>query len=187
MLTGNTLTLRGLKLSDLNSINCWRNDLELKLLTLGFRLPVSVLKDEEWLKKVLLSTSNAEVYFALEEIATSEFVGVIQLNNINYISGTADWGFIIGDKNKRGKGYGVEASKLVFSYAFNILNLRKLTGYSAIYNIAPLKMQEKIGLFHEEGVLKNHIFYKGKYYDVVIRSFFKEDNDFKDELSFIRI
>jgi len=59
--------------------------------------------DIEWFHNVLNDKSNRSIYFGIDEIDTHKFIGIIHLNNIDYISGTAIWGFIIGDEKDRGK------------------------------------------------------------------------------------
>lgn len=174
MLIGENIILRPLSINDLEKTNQWRNNLNLIKLTQGVRFPKTLEMDREWFQSVLNDTTNRNVYFGIDEIESKEFIGIIQLNNIDYISGTAIWGFIIGEKNKHGKGYGVEAPRLLFEYAFNVLNLRKIYGYPISFNTATFRMHEKIGGFVEEGRLKNHVYYDGKYYDVLVLSLFKE-------------
>ncbi len=173
MLIGKNILLRSLRRSDSESLNKWRNTIENKIITQGYRFPVSLEKDNEWIESKILNSTPNEIFFIVEEFEVP--IGLIQLVNIDFISGTAIWGFILGDKNARGKGYGVEAPLLLFNYAFNVINLRKLSGYVLAQNIATLKMLKKIGPVKEEGCLKNHYYFNNKYWDVYILSFFKED------------
>ena len=172
-------------MDDLKYLNEWRNDLENKIMSQGFRLPVTMLQDEEWLKQKMSYSNGSELFLIVEEINKSLPIGLIQLTNIDYISGTAQWGFIIGDKAKRGKGYSVEAPHMFFGYVFNVLNLRKLYGYTLGYNKKTFNMLQKIGIFHEEGRLKNQYYLNGEYHDVLITSIFREDypNLFPSKLS----
>ena len=173
MLIGNKVILRPLKIEDLPNVNQWRNDLELIKLTQGIRFPKTKEMDEEWFYDVLRDKSNRNIYFGIDEKESGEFIGMISLNNIDYISGTSKWGFIIGDINYRGKGYSKEITKLFFDYAFNTLNLRKLWGYMIEGNEGAKKMHERLGSIYE-GVLKKHIFYDGKFNDVYIVSIFHD-------------
>lgn len=175
MLYSKNLKFRSLKIDDLKFINEWRNDLYTKIMSQGYRLPVTKIQDEDWMRMKMSNTHGNEVFFIVEEITGTIPIGLIQLTNIDYISGTAVWGFIIGDKTQRKKGYSVEALHLLLEYAFNILNLRKIFGYPIEYNKATLRMHAKIGIVHEEGRLKRHYFLNGKYYDVLILSVFRED------------
>jgi RimJ/RimL family protein N-acetyltransferase len=180
MLIGDKIILRPLKIEDLEKTHEWRNNLELIKLTQGVRFPKSLEMDREWFDNALNDKSNRNIYFGIDVIESSEFVGIIQLNNIDYVSGTASWGFIIGDKNKRGKGISNEAPRLLFNYAFNVLNLRKIYGYMICLNKAAFFMHLAIGNFKHEGTLKQHVFFEGLYHDVLIFSIFREDF-FKNE------
>jgi len=173
MLIGNKVILRPLKIEDLPKVNQWRNDLELIKLTQGIRFPKTKEMDEEWFNYVLRDKSNRNIYFGIDEKETEEFIGIISLNNIDYISGTATWGIIIGDINYRCKGYSKEIANLFFDYAFNMLNLRKICGYVIEGNEGSKKMHESLGFIYE-GVLKKHIFYDGKFNDVYIVSIFRD-------------
>lgn len=174
MLIGEKIILRPLKIEDLEKTHQWRNNLELIKLTQGIRFPKTLEMDKDWFFNALNDKSNRNIYFGIDEIETGEFVGIIQLNNIDYISGTASWGFVIGDKSKQGKGYGNDAPILFFEYAFNTLNLRKIISYNVVYNKVTFRMQEKLGC-KQEGILKKHVFFDGEYHDVIILSLFKED------------
>ena len=140
----------------------------------GVRFPKTMEMDTEWFHDTLNDKSNRNIYFGIDEIETGEFIGIIHMNNIDYISGTAYWGFIIGDISKQGKGYSNEAPKLLFDYAFNILNLRKLFGHVMAYNKPSVFMHRILGGFEVEGRLKNHVFFDGAYHDIIIYSLFRE-------------
>jgi diamine N-acetyltransferase len=175
MLYSKNLKIRALQTSDLKYLNEWRNDLENKIMSQGYRLPVTMLQDEEWLKQKMGNVHGNELFLIIEEINNNIPIGLIQLTNIDYISGTAQWGFIIGDKSKRGRGYSVEAPHMLFSYAFNVLNLRKLYGYPLVFNKMTLRMHQKIGIIHEEGILKKQYYLNGEYHDAFILSIFRDD------------
>lgn len=175
MLIGENLILRPLKIDDIEKTHKWRNDLEIIKLAQGIRFPKTIEMEKDWFEGALNDKSNRNVFFGIDEIKTKDFIGIIQLTNIDLISKTAIWGFIIGDKVNHGKGYSVEAPRLLFDYAFNILNLRKIYGYPIANNPATLKMHQKIGNFIEEGRLKEQVYLDGIYHDVLILSLFKRD------------
>lgn len=175
MLKGKNIILRPLRKTDIIKTMIWRNDIEIIKMAQLIRFPKTEELESTWYDHALNDKSNRNLYFGIDEIVTGEFVGIIQITDIDWVSGTGVWGYIIGDKDKRGKGYSKEAPMLLFDYAFNFLNLRKIFGYPVNFNQATLKMHEKIGNFKTEGCLKNHVFYDGKYHDVLILSIFKED------------
>jgi len=175
MLTGKNLVLRPLKADDVEKINGWRNNLELIRLAQGIRFPKTLEMDKHWLDTVCNDMSNKNIFWGIVKKDTNELIGIAQLNAIDYISGTANWGISIGETSLHGKGHGVEALKLMLDYAFFVLNLRKVTSYNLINNKATLRFQEKVGGAIQEGVLKSHVFFYGEYHDVVILSLFREN------------
>lgn len=175
MLIGKSIKLRPLKMSDIEKSHEWRNNIELIKMTQGIRFPKTFEMDKEWFDSALNDKSNRNIYFGIDRLDNDEFIGIIQLNSIDYISGTATWGFIIGDEENRGNGVSVEAPTLLFDYAFKVLNLKKLLGYTISLNKATFFMQLAIGDFKHEGTLKKQVFFDNKYHDVLIFSLFKEN------------
>ena len=175
MISGEKITLRELRSSDSSSINKWRNNLFNKIITQGFRGPVSMEIDEKWLNEVLGNEKLTDVYFGILLKGSDELMGIVQLNNIDYISGVSTCGILIGDKSVRGKGIGVYAVRAVLFYAFFVLNLRKVITYILGPNAAAFKVQEKIGKVYKEGCLKKHFYFNDEFVDLHIQSFFKED------------
>lgn len=178
MIKGNRVTLRELRISDLPSINRWRNNLQNRILTQGFRGPVTTEIDSAWLEEVLNNKEDKDIYFGIEKNPANEITGIIQLNSIDHISGVAACGILIGEKEERGDEHGVDAVRAILYYAFFILNLRKIVTYIAAFNESAFKVQEKVGKVHKEGCLKAHYHFNGEYYDLYIQSFFKEDFEF---------
>lgn len=174
MLKGNNIILRPLKIEDLEKTHEWRNDLELIKLTQGIRFPKTLEMDKEWFQYALNDKSNKNIYFGIDVIESGIFIGIIQLNNIDFISGIAEFGVVIGENKVRGKGFGKESMNIILNFAFNILNLRKIS-------LRVIEINEKARLlynslyFKEEARLKKHVFFDGVYHDVIILSLFKED------------
>jgi len=175
MLEGKKIRLRPLKIQDLEKTKIWRNNIELIINTQGIRFPKTVEIETIWFEHVLHDTSNKNIYFGIEEMESNELIGLIQINNIDYISRIANWGLILGDHKKRKSNASFEAAKLLFNYAFNILNLNKLTGYVVAFNKPAIIFNQLVGEYKLEGTLKNHNYYNNEYHDVLIFSFFKED------------
>lgn len=180
MLKGKNILLRPLKLEDLYKVHQWRNDTEIVKLTQGVRFPKTLEMDKEWFEITLNDKSNKNIYFGIDELNSMEFIGIVQLNQIDYISGTAILGFVIGDINYRGKGLGFEFVNLILDYAFFSLNLRKIITYNISNNNSTFFLQKKIG-FIQEGNLKNQIYQDGIYFDVLILSLFRQSFISKNE------
>ena len=85
--------------------------------------PVSAEDQEQRLQ----SRSNADIQLAIVERESDDLIGAIGIHKISWVHRTADISIIIGDKKKRGKGYGKEAIGIAVGHCFKKLNLRKLT------------------------------------------------------------
>lgn len=170
-LPGDKIYLRGITLADANDNYCnWLNDKEVtKGLASGHK-PATKEDVEQYIKNVL--NDPGKIMFAICSSDNNLHIGNIKIDNFDYIAGTCELGVLIGDKNYWGKGVGTEACNLVLRYAFNTLNLRKVTLSVYGNNPAAIALYEKIG-FQKEGNLKNHVFIDGEYHDKIYMSIFK--------------
>jgi RimJ/RimL family protein N-acetyltransferase len=73
----------------------------------------------------------------------------------------------IGDRGAWGKGYGTEALRLALQYAFDELNLHRLTLTVIDYNERAIALYEKAG-FRREGVFREFGQRDGKRYDMYL-------------------
>jgi len=62
----------------------------------------------------------------------------------------------------------------VIDYAFNELNIRKITLSLLSKNLRALSLYKKYG-FIREGLLKDEQFKNGNYYDVILMALFNEN------------
>ena len=72
------------------------------------------------------------------------------------------------------KNIATEATHLLLKYAFEELNLNKVSGSVVVDNIGSWKVAEKIG-FKYEGTLKEHKYIDGKYRDEKCYGYLKSD------------
>ncbi|MGE3540907.1 MAG: GNAT family N-acetyltransferase [Candidatus Tectimicrobiota bacterium] len=94
-------------------------------------------------------------------------IGNIKLGPIHWIHRYADIGLLIGEKDCWGQGYATEAIQLVVEYAFNTLNLHKLTAGCYALNAGSLHAFRKVG-FLVEGTRLQHFYYDGSYIDEIL-------------------
>jgi RimJ/RimL family protein N-acetyltransferase len=117
--------------------------------------------------------NGTDIVFTIETLA-GKIVGMIGLERINLIDGTAvTWQFI-GDKQYRGQGLGTDAKILLLSYAFNTLALEKVLAEVIASNHGSLRYNQKSG-FREEGRLRNQIFREGTRHDLVLLGILKDE------------
>lgn len=168
MIQGNTIKLRPLRKEDYSKTLEWRNNLELSRMVQSHPFPISDELEIKWYETILTDTGNKSVYFAIENV-NQDFIGLVFLNNINWIHRICWFHIIIGEAKARNKGVGYETMKLIIDYAFNTLNLRKIMLEVLIDNKAAIGLYKKVG-FVKEGLLKDQYMYNGDVIDSLIMS-----------------
>lgn len=94
-------------------------------------------------------------------------VGLIDLFDFDPKNHRAGMGIIVLDENKRNKGIGAEAIRLLTQYAFSTLDLRQVYANVGEGNTASQHLFEKMG-FRKVGVKKDWIYSGGKYKDEIL-------------------
>jgi RimJ/RimL family protein N-acetyltransferase len=174
--TGRKTILRPLnKATDVGAITQWVNDPDVQQYV-GMFLPETLEQERTWLEK--LDNNEKNIVFAIQtkptKITPSRFIGLIGIHGINWKDRVAETGALIGDKRYWSRGYGTDAKMQVINYAFNALNLHKLTSAAIAYNERSLRYSLHCG-YKVEGTRKRQIFKSGEYHDLVILGLFKED------------
>lgn len=101
-------------------------------------------------------------------------IGNIALQRINWVSRSAELAIIVGDKKYWNKGVGTEAYMLMLGYAFDRLNLNRISSGQTLQNIGMINVCKKCGM-KEEGVARESMFKKGKYIDTVTYSILRRE------------
>jgi RimJ/RimL family protein N-acetyltransferase len=161
--------LRPLRLEDISESIKWRNDPETRRSVMGYRFPITEAMEKEWFNDILTDQGGKRVSFAVESRATSKLVGFVHLTNFDWIVRCAEFGITIGPKQERGQGLGSEATCLVLQYAFDALNLKRISLRYISDNETAAHIYNKIG-FVVEGRLRAAAYEDGRYCDVVLCS-----------------
>jgi RimJ/RimL family protein N-acetyltransferase len=146
-------------------IMAFRNDPKLGCF-IGRNFPFTTgktIEDINGKDKVFLSIAQAD-----------EIIGFITLRSINLLNGTAKMTTFLGTEANLGKGIGMEAHELMLRYAFQTLNLRKVSTAIFAFNTRSIRCLEKSG-FRREGVLEKEYYINGEYCDDILFRLFKEE------------
>lgn len=158
--------LRALEVTDLDRTLGWHNDSGLyETLGTPFR-PVSRQTEEAWLKKAA-EWSNNSLSFAVCLVETNAHIGNTYLREIDWISRRGELHLFIGEASERQKGYGQSAVRLLVSYAFRVLGLRRIYLEVLAENSRGVQAYEKCG-FRKEGCMTGHTLKNGQFKDVLI-------------------
>ena len=141
--------------------------------------PVHLKKKYEDLEKKM-AESGDQFYFAIRlqagDAAESENTGtavsvrrLVGFTELTWVSWNHQAAFLrlgIGDPDDRGKGYGSEALALMLNYAFQELNLFRLTAVIPEYNRIAMQLFERDG-FLEEVRRRQTLHRDGRRWDVI--------------------
>ncbi len=149
---------------DMEKVWQWMNDPEVTnfLLTLS---PMSWAAEKEYFSKVGLDPNHKK--FAIEDKATGEFIGMMDLSRINFLHRYATTGSVIGNKDYWRKGFGTDAKMLVLNYAFNTLNLKNVFSEVYDFNKRSLGALKNTG-YKIVGRQKKCIFCNGEWRDRIL-------------------
>lgn len=164
--------LRELRRTDIETINKWRNNVELiDLLGAPFRFINSEV-DLRWFEHYMGNRQNT-VRCAITEKGEEEILGLVSLTDIDYLNQSAELHIMIGDKCNRGRGIGTFAVNEIVLHAFNNMNLHRIELSVLDSNIAAIRLYEKCG-FIQEGLKRNVVFKDGKFVDMRIYACLRE-------------
>jgi RimJ/RimL family protein N-acetyltransferase len=166
LLEGKVTVLRPLRASDRVVSVRWRNDPDIRDNILGYRFPITEAMEAEWVDAVLKDQSRSRIVLAIEDKSDGTFVGFVYLNNIDWFSRNAEFGILIGERGRHGKGLARDALALIVDYAFEMLNLHKLYLRVVAFNKRALRLYRAFG-FAQEGIQREQVFLRGRYHDVV--------------------
>jgi RimJ/RimL family protein N-acetyltransferase len=176
-IVGERIYLRPLEPAQDNHLySTWMNDEEIRQYFSIY--PTSDTRGKERLE--LLYKDGKHIIFGVALKGDNQLIGLVGLKDINYVNQSAEFYVIIGDRTIQGRGYGTEATKLMFQYGFMELNLNRVQTQDMEGNIGGWRADEKAGMKYE-GTLRQVILRFGKYHDVrvysILRSEYLEGNE----------
>lgn len=169
MIRGERIYLRPVRRADLLLLQARENDFEYNSEYNSFGL-----KPEEHLATAfekdgfLSSASGRLLVMTLDD----EFVGTVSYHTVQYGPNHGSSVYNIGIElavDQRGKGYGVEAQKLLAQYLFLIYPIRRVEASTDVENIPEQRALEKAG-FSREGILRQAQWRNGQWHDLMVYS-----------------
>jgi RimJ/RimL family protein N-acetyltransferase len=130
---------------------------------------------EKWVEENLELGARPEpgaAEFTIYDLADSEPVGTAGLFRIVHAHGTASFGIALGER--RGRGLGTEATRLVLDWGFHVLHLRNVLLETLDWNAAALAAYERAG-FRRVGVRRGAVMSRGQRTDIVFMDAVPED------------
>ena len=174
MIEGKLVRLRAVEPEDAENAFRWMNDPEVTR-NLMARYPFSLEAEREWVKGAGKPLDFANARFAIET-KDGVHIGHCGLHGGNAESRHAELGIMIGEKEYWGRGFGTETMLTLLRFAFEQMNLHKVSLGVFEFNERGLAMYTKLG-FVEEGRLREDLFQDGRYWDLVRMSILRREYD----------
>ena len=168
MLRGETIYLRPVHQDDLPILEAHTNDIAFLTEYNFFGLRQRDSLEKRFQENGLLSQEHGALVVATCE--NDQVVGDVSYREVRYGPGDASLAFnfgIILDPEHRGKGYGVEAQRLLAEYLFSVYPIMRVEATTDITNSAEQRALEKAG-FTREGALRKAQWRNGDWHDLVI-------------------
>ncbi len=171
-LIGKRVLLRALEVEDMEALRETINDPYFESMVGGWSFPVSKNAQIKWFESMLSSQSNFR--YAIESLETKKFLGMISLLNIDWKNRSGMTAIKLSKIALAGQGIATDAEFTLMKYAFDELNLHRLTADVIEYNKASIALHKKIGGF-VEGIKREAVFKNGQYNDVLCFGILKND------------
>jgi [ribosomal protein S5]-alanine N-acetyltransferase len=113
------------------------------------------------------SMNDSPTDFLFGIFLDDKHIGNIKIGGIHWVHRYGDVGLLIGDRTCWGKGYATQAIQLASNYAWQQLNLRKLTAGIYANNVGSSKAFAKAG-YREVGRLHQHRLSDGQWVDEIL-------------------
>ena len=155
--------------ADLPTMVRWFEDLEVTR-TLGSVFAPGEAGEREWLERV--GPAKDQVAWVIE--FEGRLVGTTAIVDINWVNRRGRTGILIGDRSVWGRGVASEVMRLRTAFAFDQLNLNKLTSGYMDGNDGSRKAQLKVG-YREVGRSRQHFFRDGTWIDEIITEVLRDD------------
>ncbi len=175
---GRWVKLRPLSRPDFLTLFRWRADIESLHLWSSERRVPSFEEYVEEMERFIPTTVTLLILTKAEEP-----IGFVQGYHLSHVNGWCRF-LIYLTPEHRGKGYPVEALLLFADYGFANFNFRKVYADVFEYNEDVLRMLGAAG-FVEEGRLKEHVFFQGRFWDMCHLALYREGwEELKQRLGF---
>jgi RimJ/RimL family protein N-acetyltransferase len=179
LLCGTKVQLTALSKDDAATISGWSGDVGyLRLQDTNLALPKSQAQIATDLEE--LAKSSNTIAFAIRTVGDGVLIGTIGFYDIEWANQGAWLGMGIGERDAWDQGYGTEALNLALQYAFDELNLHRITLTVIAYNERAIVLYERAG-FQREGVLREFGQRDGRWYDMYLYGLLRPEWELRSE------
>ncbi|OQB00809.1 MAG: Spermidine N(1)-acetyltransferase [Chloroflexi bacterium ADurb.Bin222] len=172
---GQLIRLRPSEAEDIPLFVRWLSNPELRdYVTIRY---ISEALERRWFEGLVAATSGVapqRLHFVIETLESSQSIGVVGLEDINWRDRHAEFGIIVGEPDFWGKGFGSDAVRTTLAVGFRWFNLHRIFLHVVAENARAIRAYEKCGFTHE-GRLRDAIFIDGMYHDLLLMSLLADE------------
>lgn len=172
LIYGEKIVLRVVEEADNAMLLSLINDPDTEMMLGGSSWPVSEAEQLKWFEHQERSRDVLRCIVALQE--NEKAIGTIILSDIDQKNAIGHIHIKMSKDGGRGKGYGTDAVNTMVQYAFEELRLNCIYANILSYNEASIKLFERCG-FKRDGVLRQRVFKKGRFVDMLAYSKVADD------------
>lgn len=169
---GKKTLLRAIEPADLPLLLQWANDPGIQSGLGGWHFPSSAEDQRKWYASFSLGSKDQRFAIETEEHG---LIGTANLVDLDWKNRNAFHGLLLGNKDIRGRGYGVDVVLAIMRYAFDELGLHRLDGSMIAYNEASLKLYIGKCGWKEEGRQRDWYFRGGRCWDRILVGITRQD------------
>jgi len=174
-LEGSRLYLRPLSEDDADGpYPAWLNDAAVCMGNSHHRFPYSKQLALEYIQQSTRTNDDLVLAVVLKE--GDQHIGNVALQRLHPVYRSAEFSILLGERSHWGKGYGMEAGRLLITHGFKALNLRRIACATFETNLAMKKLALALGM-RKEGVRREAAYKDGKYVDIVEFGLLREEYD----------
>lgn len=153
----------------------WDRDSEyMRLLDTDPPILWSEKKIKQWIEKDMDGDQSSDFFFPIRTLDDDNLIGFVGLSDVNWVHGDAWVGIGLGERDYWGNGYGTDAMRVILRYAFQELNLHRVTLGVFEYNERARRSYEKAG-FSIEGRIRGEVLRQGRRWDTFIMGILREE------------
>lgn len=144
--------------------------------------PAAVKAQYEAVEKEMAEEGNL-FYFTVRTRDDDRLIGKALIEYVDWSNGNGYIRLGIGEAELRGKGYGSQVLCLLLRFAFDELNLYRVTAVTPAYNEGAVRLFQKFG-FMEEARRRSAMYRDGELWDVIgfglLNAEWRESNQSQD-------
>ncbi|MDR1912636.1 MAG: UDP-4-amino-4,6-dideoxy-N-acetyl-beta-L-altrosamine N-acetyltransferase [Helicobacteraceae bacterium] len=161
-----TSRLREIKDDEVECLRVWRNCPEVRK-NMYTRHEIGAEEHSAWWQRIKNSKSDIYRIFELNNKA----IGVVAFTQIDRVNKNAIWAFYLSSEIRGQTGEGVKMEFAAIDFAFQTLELHKLSCEVFAFNKSVISLHKKFG-FSIEGIFRENHLYDGVFIDVVRMAIF---------------